>query len=198
MALKNSVVYEQRRIGFDTTTLDDKIITDDDERLVIPTVIASEIVQQYEDGYAYKSAGELKKMAYAADRVGSLPVKILEHPGADTNYLLLKQSDLYGKMDNFKFVKNLIDHKTKRPNRKGVRADVTWFKDTTPEKVIQDIKNRTLTNVSIGFTFDSDQTPGVFKGVKYDYLQRNIFLNHLASGAYSEGQVSWPRVRDRL
>ena len=39
-------VYENRRVGFDSTTLDDKIITDDDERLVIPTVIASEIVQQ--------------------------------------------------------------------------------------------------------------------------------------------------------
>jgi len=171
----------QRRISFDTTSLDDKIIIDDDNHLVMPAVVASEIVQQYEDGWAYKSASELEKTAQIAIDIGTVPVKILEHPGAETNYLLLKQSDVYGRAENFRFVKNLKDPKTQRPMRRGIRADIKWFKDRVPEKVLADIRNGGLRDVSIGFTFDTDNTPGVWNNVKYDYVQRNIFLNHIAA-----------------
>lgn len=172
---------KQRKIGFDTIHLDDKIITDDDNFLVMPAVIASEIVQQYEDGWAYKPSDELEKMAKVASDIGSVPVKILEHPGPETNYLLVKQSDVYGKASNFQFVKNLIDPKSRRPMRRGVRADVTWFKDRVPEKVLTQIRDDALRDVSIGFTFDVDRTRGEFGGAAYDYVQRNIFLNHLAA-----------------
>jgi len=171
----------QRRIGFDTTRLDDKIIIDDDNHLVMPAVVASEIVQQYEDGWAYKNASELEKTAQIAIDIGTVPVKILEHPGAETNYLLLKQSDVYGRAENFRFVKNLKDPKTQRPMRRGIRADIRWFKDRVPEKVLADIRNGSLRDVSIGFTFDTDKTPGVWNNTKYDYVQRNIFLNHIAA-----------------
>lgn len=171
----------KRKIGFDTATLDDKILVDDDNHLVIPAVIASELVQQYEDGWAYKPAGELEKMSQVAADIGTAPVKILEHPGADTNYLLVKQSDVYGRVENFEFVKNLKDPKTGRPMRRGVKADVRWFKSRVPEKVLTQVRNGKLRDVSIGFTFDSDHTPGTWNGIDYDYVQRNIFLNHLAA-----------------
>lgn len=45
-------------------------------------------------------------------------------------------------------------------------------------KAIEDGK----TDVSIGFFCDLDKTPGEFKGEKYDAVQRNIVLNHLAAG----------------
>ena len=170
-----------RKIGFDTVTLDDKILTDDDTNLVMPAVIASELVQQYEDGWAYKPANELEKMAKVASDIGTAPVKILEHPGPETNYLLVKASDVYGRAENFQFVKNLRDPKTGRPMRRGVKADIRWFKDRVPEKVLTQIRSGKLRDVSIGFTFDADPTPGKFNGVKYDYIQRNIFLNHLAA-----------------
>ena len=171
----------QRKIGFDTMQLDSKILVDDDKVLTMSAIIASEIVHQYDDGWAYKPADELEKMAEIANRVGSVPVKILEHPSADTNYLLVKQSDVYGKASNFQFVKNLIDSKTKRPLRRGVRADISWFKDVTPADVIEKTKTGTLHDVSIGFTFDNDTITGDFEGTHYDYVQRNIFLNHLAA-----------------
>lgn len=170
-----------RKIAFDTTTLDDKILVDDDNHLVMPAVIASEIVQQYEDGWAYKPANELEKMAKVASAVGTAPVKILEHPGPETSYLLAKQSDVYGRAENFSYVKNLKDPKTGRPMRRGVRADIRWFKDRVPEKVLTQIRNASLRDVSIGFTFDADNTPGVWNGTNYDYVQRNIFLNHVAA-----------------
>lgn len=177
---KDAVDY-QRKIGFDTATLDDKILVDDDDHLVMPAVIASEIVHQYEDEWAYKPADELESMAKVASDIGSVPVKILEHPGASTNYLLLKQSDVYGRAENFQFVKNLKDSKTGRPMRRGVRADIRWFKDRVPEKVLTQIRDADLRDVSIGFTFDQDQTAGKWNGINYDYVQRNIFLNHLAA-----------------
>jgi hypothetical protein len=170
-----------RGISFDTTTLDDKILVDDDNYLVMPAVIASEIVHEYEDGWAYKPAVELEKMAKTANDIGAVPVKILEHPGPECNYLVIRQSDVYGRAENFTFVKNLKDPKTSRPMRRGVRADIRWFKNRVPEDIIEKIKNNTLRDVSIGFTRDKDNTAGEFNGTHYDYIQRNIFLNHVAA-----------------
>jgi len=171
----------QRKVGFDKAVLDGNVLVDDDDVLVMPAVLASEIVHQYEDGWAYKPAEELEKMAKTASRIGTAPVKILEHPGAATNYLLLKQGDVNGVAENFRYVRNLKDNKTGRPMRRGVRADIKWFKDTVPEGVIEQIRSGDLHDVSIGFTFDADPTSGEFNGVHYDYIQRNIFLNHVAA-----------------
>jgi hypothetical protein len=177
----NQTIDHQRQIGFDKYKLEDKIIYEDDKILTMPAIIASEIVQQYSDGYAYKPADELEKMAYAANRIGSVAVKVLEHPGADTNYLLLKQSDVDGVAKNFQYVKNLLDAKTNRPCRRGVKAEITWFKDKVSSDILDKTKNKQLNDNSIGFTFDIDPTSGEFEGVKYDYVQRNIFLNHVAA-----------------
>lgn len=171
----------ERKICFDRATLDNKIILDDDDYLVMPAVIASEIVHQYEDGWAYKPANELEKMAKTASDIGAVPVKILGHPGSETYDLVLKHEDVYGRAENFQYVKNLIDPKTKRPCRKGVRADIRWFKDRVPEPVITQIKDNSLKDVSIGFTFDHDDTSGEWSGTHYDYIQRNIFLQHVAA-----------------
>lgn len=169
------------KIAFDKTVIDGKVLVDDDKLLGYPTIIASEIVQQYSDGYAYKPAGDLEQMAQTANLIGARPVKILDHPGADTNYLLLKQSDVHGVVKNFEFVKNLIDTKTKRPCRRGVKADVYWFKDRVPKEVINDIRSGKMLDVSIGFTFDKEESSGEFEGQHYDYIQRNLFLDHLAA-----------------
>jgi len=171
----------ERKICFDRATLDNKIILDDDDFLVMPAVIASEIVHQYEDGWAYKPAEELEKMAKTASEIGAVPVKILHHPGDESYGFLLKHEDVHGRAENFRYVKNLKDPKTKRPCRKGVRSDIRWFKDRIPEKIITQIKDNSLRDVSIGFAFDDDRTNGEWNGTHYDYIQRNIFLQHVAA-----------------
>jgi hypothetical protein len=171
----------ERKIVFDTATLDSTVLVDDESVLTMQAIIASEIVHQYKYGMAYKSSDELEKMVKSASRIGSVGVMVMEHPGADTNNLLLKHNDLHGKAGNFQFCKDLIDPKTKRPNRRGVRADITWFKDVVPPYVIDGLKNGTLKDVSIGFTCEIDFTEGSFNGVKYDFVQRNIFLQHVAA-----------------
>jgi hypothetical protein len=171
----------ERKISLDYSTIDSVILQNDDKWLVMPIVIASEIVQQYDNGYAYKPAEELEKMATNAELVGAKPIKILEHPQADTNYLIQRQSDVSGKAMNFRYAKNLIDHKTKRPCRKGVLADGWWSKQATPKNVIDDILSGKMRDCSIGFSFDTDPTKGEFNGDKYDYIQRNIYLDHIAA-----------------
>jgi hypothetical protein len=171
----------ERKIGFDYANLDQKILIDDENYLVMPAVIASEIVHQYEDGWAYKPADELEKMAKTASDIGTVPIKILEHPGADTDYLLLRPDDVYGRAENFQYVKNLLDPQTRRPMRRGVRADIRWFKDRVPPDIIEKIRSFTLHDVSIGFAHEKDMTPGDWNGTHYDYVQRNIFLNHIAA-----------------
>ena len=165
----------QRKIGFDRASLDDKILLDDDKFLIMPAVIASEIVHPYPEGLAYKPADELEKAAWTAE---GRWVKILSHPDSA---LLQKASDIYGRIENVKFVKDLIEPKTKRPMRRGIRADVKWFKDRVPSDVIAKIKSGDLRDVSIGFTYEEDRTPGEWNKEKYDYVQRNIFIDHLAA-----------------
>jgi len=181
----------ERKICFDRATLDNKIILDDDDYLVMPAVIASEIVHQYEDGWAYKPADELEKMAKTASKIGAVPVKILHHPDDETFGFVLKHDQVHGRAENFQYVKNLIDPKTKRPCRKGVRADIHWFKDSVPEPIITQIKNGSLRDVSIGFTFEHDLTSGEWNGTHYDYVQRDIFLQHVAA-PIAEGRCPGP------
>jgi len=175
----------ERKICFDRAILDDKIILDDDQYLVMPAVIASEIVHQYKEGWAYKPAEELEKAAWTADHRW---VKILSHP---ETALLQTTQDIYGIVENPKFVKNLIDPKTKRPMRKGIRADIKWFKDKVPPATIEQIKSGHMRGVSIGFTYEEDRTPGDWNGQKYDFVQRNIFIDHVAA-PIEEGRCPGP------
>jgi len=175
----------QRKICFDRASLDNKILLDDDQYLVMPAVIASEIVHQYKEGWAYKPADELEKAAWTADHRW---VKILSHP---ETALLQTAQDIYGIVENPKYVKNLMDPKTKRPMRKGIRADIKWFKDKVPEAVIERIKSGELRDVSIGFTYEEDRTAGEWNGTKYDFVQRNIFIDHVAA-PIEEGRCAGP------
>ena len=170
-------------IAFDKASLDlsGKALVDDDKLLGYPTVIASEMVQQYEDGWAYKSADALQKMALNAQLCISRPVKILDHPAADTGYLLMKPTDIYGYVNNFQFTKSLPDIKTGRPCRRGVKADVFWYKERVPSNVLDAITSGDMIDVSMGFPCLNVYESGEYEGQHYDYKQENIFLDHLAA-----------------
>jgi len=175
----------ERKVGFDRATLDMKILLDDDRFLVMPAIIASEIVHKYENGWAYKPAVELEKTAWTAD---GRWVTILKHP--DTA-LLQKASDIYGRIEEPRFAKDLLEPKTKRPMRKGIRAKIKWFKDRVPESVISQIRSGDLKDVSIGFTYEEDLTPGKWNEQPYDFVQRNIFIDHVAA-PIPEGRCPGP------
>jgi hypothetical protein len=160
---------------------DAAIIQDDDKVLVMRAVIASEIVQPYQDKksgktfYAYKPADELEKATWTAE---GRWVKVLAHPNAD---VINSAEDVNGKMINPVFRKDLNDPKTNRPCRRGIQVDVCWFKDRTPKEVIDKARKMEIRDNSIGFSCLNDPVPGEFQGQKYDVVQRNIFIDHLAA-----------------
>ena len=163
-----------RQIVQDFAVLEDsKIIQDDDKFLVVKAVIASEIVHKYKDGMAYKPADELEKAAWTAD---GRWVKALSHPTSDH---IRNVNDINGRMENPRFRKDLNDPKTNRPCRRGIEVDIRFFKDRTGKDVLDKIRSGQLKDNSIGFSCDKDVTPGEFQGQKYDYVQRNICIDHL-------------------
>jgi len=163
-----------RKIGFDRATLDGKVILDDDQFLVMPAVIARAIVHDYPQGRAYKPADELEKAAWTAE---GRWVTTLHHPETG---LIMRSGDIKGRVEASRFAKDILD-KTKRPKTRGIRANIKWFKDRVPSALIDDIKSGAMRDVSIGFTYDEDRTPGEFEGDAYDFVQRNIFIDHVAA-----------------
>lgn len=142
-------------------------------------IIASEIVQPYEDGMAFKCREELEDYTWTVEgRWG----KAGSHPD---DAIISDKSDVNGRTVNAHFVKNLKDPKTGRPNRAGVKADIQVFNKRIAPDLLEAMKNGTKRDVSIGFFYQADKTPGKvldgpFKDEAYDYVQRNMFHDHLA------------------
>ncbi len=161
---------------YENISIDKATVEEDEEFLIFKDVVlAREGVQQYSDGRAHKSADELEKYAPFANGwavVGGHPPE----------KLLTRVDDIAGETRNSHFVKNLLDPKTKRTNIRGVRSDLVVYKSKVDAKMLDDLRSGKKNDVSIGFLFDSDRTPGTWNGEAYDYTQTNMFPNHLAYG----------------
>lgn len=140
-------------------------------------VIASEMVQVYDDGAALKSRDELE--LYVQTMEFSNAVVIGAHP---VYGIVSDRDEIAGRTINHRFVKDLIDPKTERPSRAGVRADIEIFNKKVAPEVLSDMKNGKKSEVSVGFFHAKDETPGEFDGVAYDYIQCSMLHNHLAAG----------------
>ena len=164
-----------RKIGFDRATLGDRVVEENDDILVMPAVIARELVQEYPEGRAYKPAEELEKAAWTAE---GRWVAVMQHPETG---LITRRSDVKGRIEGAEFAKDIVDPKTKRPMVRGIRANIKWFKKDVPKQLLDDVKSGALRDVSIGFTYEEDRTPGEWEGQAYDFAQRNIFIDHVVA-----------------
>jgi len=153
-------------------------------------IIASEMVQPYPDGKAFKSRDELEAYTWTVD---GRWVKAGAHP---ENAIISDRGDVSGRTVNAHYVKSLKDPKTGRPNRAGVRSDIEIFDSKVAPEVLDAMKKGLKRDVSIGFFFSKDDKPGVvadgpFKDEAYDYVQRNMFHDHLAV-AIEDGRCPSP------
>ncbi len=144
-------------------------------------VIASEMVQPYGDGKALKHRDELEAYSWTVDG------RWIIAGGHPEDAIISDRKQVSGKTVNPRYVKNLKDPKTGRPNRAGVIADIKVFDDKMPKELLKDMKEGKKADVSIGFFFTKDAKAGMvedgpFKGDAYDYTQRNMFHDHLAVG----------------
>jgi len=186
-----TMIYQQ-----DMVKLDSERITDEthpvfgDMTVFHDVVIASEIVQPYEDGMAWKPRDELESYAWTVD---GRWVMVGGHPA---DGIISERDQVAGRTVNPRYVKDLKDPKTKRPNRAGVRADIQIFNNKVSPQLLADMKTGKKPDVSIGFFFNKDNEPGVVesdscKGEEYDYVQRNMFHDHLAA-AIDNGRCTMP------
>ena len=155
-------------------------------------VIASEIIHPYEDGNAYKPAEELEKGYWTWDNRWAISG---DHPATG---IVSKRGDVHGRTVNLRYVKNLTDHKTGRPNRRGVLADLQVFNNKVSPEILKAMKSGEKSDVSIGFFFTMDEVAGKIEedghplnGQSYDYVQRDFMGDHTAFGI-DKGRCTMP------
>jgi hypothetical protein len=66
-----------------------------------------------------------------------------------------------------------------------------FFKDRCSPKYLEDIKTGKAKSVSIGFFFQCVPQKGEFKGKPYDYMKKDILIDHVAVGSW-QGRCSYP------
>ena len=165
------------KIAFDKAKIEPKIIEETDDHFTMPCIIAREMVQPYADIKFLKAPEELEKAAWTAE---GRWVTLHQHP---ETALIMRSADIKGRIVNVNFVKDLVDVKTSRPMDRGIKSQVQFFKKKMTQVEQDEIKQGIKPDVSIGFTYTEDMTPGEWRGQHYDGVQRNIFIDHLVAGA---------------
>jgi hypothetical protein len=156
-----------RKIGISLAEVDaSKIVEDSNEFLVVPAIIAREGVFPYPEGKAFKPAAELKEAAWTAEGAWIVAEK---HP--DT-VILTVRDDIKGKVENAKFCDKV----------NGILGNLRFFKAKCDAKFLDEIKTCKRKDVSLGFFYDFDATPGKWNDQTYDFVQRNILVDHVAAG----------------
>ena len=156
-----------RKIGTSHAEVDaSKIVEDSDEFLVVPAIIAREGVFPYPEGKAYKPASELKDAAFTAEGAWVVAEK---HP--DTIVLTVR-NDIKGKVEGAKFSDEI----------NGILGNLRFFKAKCDAAFLAEIKTGKRKDVSLGFFYDYDATPGKGNDEPYDFVQRNILVDHVAAG----------------
>lgn len=167
MSTQDSVIllaYDSVKIG------KPKIVADNKRFLKIEAVISKAGVYRYDDGWALKSAAELRKAARTA-RYAKLTLD--DHPETK---VIMSQSQLFGGVERPFFDNNKI------------RAVLAFDKLVTPENTLKKVRAGELQDVSIGFYYRADWTPGWHVDVNtgkprhYDYVMRDIVVDHVVGG----------------
>lgn len=173
-----------RSFAVDQVVLGTVFEEDDTSILFKDVVIARELVQTYnidgEEKRAYKSADSIKIATDTLTRLLSRPVGTEVHP--DSGFLMTHE-ETKGRLEDIRFVKNLPDEKTDRPNGRGTMADVRLFKDAVPKRLLDAMKKgKDKQDVSVGFAFDWVDEPDSWNGDEYDFRQDKIFYDHVIVG----------------
>ena len=147
--------------SMDLNFVEDSIIIREDGHLVGAAIATSAMVQDYSGKKVLKDPQELQK---ACDFARALPITN-QHPESK---VVMSQTEIKGW--------------TSPPVWDNEKQCITCEVDIFDQKLIDAIETDKKTDVSIGFYCDLDETAGDFNDEKYDSVQRNIVLNHLAAG----------------
>jgi len=163
-----------KKIAYDNLKLDQLQIIEDGKRyLKVNAVITREGVYQYPDGLALKSRPELLKATRTA-RTAKLTIR--DHPDS---LVVMSQSQMKGRVEKPFF------------DRDRIRAVLSFDKLVCPTDFVESVRTGNLKDVSIGFYYQPDVTPGVWHDRKYDYVMRDIVIDHVAAGVF-KGRCTFP------
>jgi len=156
-----------RKIGIAQAEIDaTKIIEDTDDFLVVPAIIAREGVFKHYEGMEYYPADELKKATWTADGAWIVAER---HP--DT-LVVMNPEEIKGRVEKPFFCDKI----------NGIMANLRFDKKRNDPTFLADIKTGNRKDVSWGYFYDEDPTPGEWDGQHYDHARRNFLVDHVAAG----------------
>jgi len=185
--MKNIILKDinsEKLEGVDFIFANDKII-------IYNVPIVAELVQPYNNGFAYKSADEINKIS-----VINTPVTMLSDVADHPNMQLADMSPTQRTDVQVGYLTEPSKPKTTDSDKKRY-ADMVLDDNDLTRTMLDAYKAGTIVDVSIGFSFEYVADTGVFDGVNYDYKQTNIKLDHLAilmdaSGNIAQGRMPSP------
>lgn len=166
-----------RKFCLDKFTFDaDATVTETSEYLTVePVTLVREGVYPYEDGRVLKPGDELEKAA----RVSRLyiawdhpPLRVITRPQE---------------------IKGLVDGVHTEKDNKGVKVKgrLSFDKKSLNQDQLELIRSKIRRDVSLGFYYTEDHTPGSWNGQAYDYVQRDFVFDHVAS--VEHGRCPFPQ-----
>ena len=150
---------EKPKLSLITDSMELKIdgMTEKDGILSVPAVIAKHLIQDYDGLKVLKPAAELEAAARFAD---GLPIT-RSHPDAG---IVTDRGEVLG------FLKDPLFE----------NDELSGILHIADKDLAADVKDKKLTDLSIGFFCTLDKTEGVVGDEKYDAVQKDIFMNHVA------------------
>jgi len=161
-----------RKYGLHSVEVDSLVLDEDNETLIVPAVITREGVFDYDGMTVYEPAEEVEKAAFTAENAWIVE----DHP---PEVILSSPKLIRGTVRNAKFDKDRI------------KADLVFFKHRCSPKYVADIKSGKVKSVSIGFFWECMPESGEWEGKHYDYVKRDILIDHVAVGDWT-GRCSYP------
>lgn len=161
-----------RKYGLNNVEVDAVQLKEDDDTLTVPAVITREGVYDYDGMLVYEPADEVEKATFTAENAWIVE----NHP---PEIILSNPKLIRGTVRNPKFQKDRM------------KADLVFFKNRCSQKYLADIRTGKTKNVSIGFFWECVAEPGEWKGKHYDYVKRNILIDHVAVGNWT-GRCGYP------
>jgi hypothetical protein len=161
-----------------------QIVEDSNCCLKVHAVIAKEGVYTFpagpkgEDKQCLWSRQELLNAARTA-RAAKIIVN--DHP---PEKVITSQHDMYGIVEKPFF------------DRDRIRSILNFDKELCPQNFLEEIraaaaKTGPPKDVSIGFYYATDETPGVWHGIPYDLVMRDMLIDHVAAGVW-RGRCTFP------
>jgi len=171
------LAYDQVKIG------KPKIVLENTRYLKIAAIISKAGVYKYDDGMALKSARELRKAVRSA-RYAKLT--LVDHPAEK---IIMSQDQIFGGVEKPFFENNKM------------HAILSFDKEVVPKETLRKVRAGDFKDVSIGFYYRADFTPGWHRDVNtgkpthYDYIMRNIMIDHVvaAVGPGMAGRCRFPQ-----